>query len=597
MDSLQRALDPSGFLRVRHKLLGLVSPSSPQADVRGAGRGPLQALLCHWRSCFDLLDELIRHRYFRQLRDVDWKEYQLGPILIASVLINLLELASPLYINIVYTSVLPSGSMSSLVVLTIVVVILMLLGGWLKTVRLSLTGQDGARIEHKRRLEALAHFVQMPLAAYLRLTPATQLERLNAINLLRDESSLQALTTAIDLAFSLLFLFVLFLIAGSVGFVAVLAIAVYLIKALAYARDYELLSVQRDRLELDRFSFQGKLMDVISLIKSNGLARQFLVGHERRQEQLAWQRMVNNNFSGRYQAFGSLMAQLTFAGIATWGAILVVQGQLLVGALAAALLLAGKILNPWQQAMGLWNSYRRLAYARGEYDQLMATPLEDDGGEAALAVPAGGGYSIQRSGTDLAVVPQGMVVCLQDHQFGALTRHLFMALLQVEPDPELQLNGLPLAAYRRDALRQAIAYVDPSRDFFEGTLLENITSFQPARYQRRALFWSFLSGLDVLVRALPQGYATAMGSSLPSVLSHDAELLFQVITVLARDPQLLLLDLTDCSFGKDFIDGLQRVLDRTRGRTTVLIGGVGRVLATLADEQIVLPSESTQVWA
>ena len=61
-------------------------------------------------------------------------------ILIASVLINLLELASPLYINIVYTSVLPSGSMASLVVLTIVVVVLMLLGGWLKIVRLSLTG-------------------------------------------------------------------------------------------------------------------------------------------------------------------------------------------------------------------------------------------------------------------------------------------------------------------------------------------------------------------------------------------------------------------------------------------------------------------------
>jgi ATP-binding cassette, subfamily C, bacterial LapB len=47
--------------------------------------------------------------------------------LIASVLINLLELASPLYINIVYTSVLPSGSMSSLVVMTVAVVLLMVL--------------------------------------------------------------------------------------------------------------------------------------------------------------------------------------------------------------------------------------------------------------------------------------------------------------------------------------------------------------------------------------------------------------------------------------------------------------------------------------
>ena len=597
MDSLQTAADLSAFFRLLLKPSGLVSPSSPQARFTGAGRTRLAWLVCHWKSCFGLLEELLRHRYFQSLRDVDWSEYQLGPILIASVLINLLELASPLYINIVYTSVLPSGSMASLVVLTIVVVVLMLLGGWLKTVRLSLTGQDGARIEHQRRLEALAHFVQMPLSAYLSLPPAIQLERLNAINLLRDESSLQALTTAIDLAFSLLFLCVLFLIAGSVGFVALLAIVVYLIKALAYARDYERLSVQRDRLELDRFSFQDKLMDSIALIKSNGLGRQFLVGHERRQEQLAWQRMFNNNFSGRYQAFGSLMAQLTFAGIVTWGALLVIQGRLLVGALAAALLLAGKILNPWQQAMGLWNSYRRLAYSRAEYEQLMATPLEADGGEAAVALPAGGICSLQRAGTDLAAVPQGTVACLQDDQCGALTRHLFMALLQIEPDAALQLNGLPVTAYRRDALREAIAYVDPSRAFFEGTLLENITSFQPNRYQRRALFWSFLSGLDALVRALPQGYGTAMGTSQPSGLSHDAELLFQVITALARDPQLLLLDLTDCSFGKDFIDGLQRVLSRTRGRTTVLIGGVGRVLGTLADQQIVLPSYTIQVRA
>ena len=42
----------------------------------------------------------------------------------------------------------------------------------------------------------------------------------------------------------------------------------------------------------------------------------------------------------------------------------------------AALLLAGKILNPWQQAMGLWNSYRRLAHSRDEYDALMAAKEE-----------------------------------------------------------------------------------------------------------------------------------------------------------------------------------------------------------------------------
>ena len=550
-----------------------------------------------WRTNVELIQELVSHRFFQSLREVDWRQYQLGPILVASVLINLLELASPLYINIVYTSVLPSGSMSSLVVMTVAVVLLMVLGGWLKTVRLGFTGGDGARLEHQRRLAGLAHFSQMRLSDYLSASPATHLERLNSINLLRDESALQSLTTAIDLVFSLLFVLVLFLIAGSVGIVAVIAIVIYLLRALAFARDYEGISKQHDRLELERLSYQTKLMGSIDLIKSNGLGRQFLVGNEQRQEELAWQRMVNNNFSGQYQAFGSLMSQLTFAGIVTWGALLVIQGSLLVGALAAALLLAGKILTPWQQAMGLWNSYRRLAHARDEYDALMATPVEAEGGEEKLVLAAEGALSLSLDGRPLAVIPTGSVALLRDQQFGAQVRHLFMDLIQIEADPRLQLNGLPIGSYHREALRDGIAYVDPSRDFFDGTLLQNITSYQPRRYQRRALFWAFLTGLDTTVRSLPQGYSTAMGTSLPTGLSRDCQQLFQVVTALARSPQLLLLDLSDCSYGKEFIDGLQRILGRTKGRTTVLISGAGRVLGSVSDQQIDMPAQGREVFA
>ena len=548
------------------------------------------------RTSVELVDELIHHRFFQSLRQVDWSDYQLGPILIASVLINLLELSSPLYINIIYTSVLPSGSMASLVVLTIAVVLLMVLGGFLKAIRLGLTGGDGARLEHQRRMQSLAHFLQMRLVDYLRVSPAAHLDRLNSINLLRDESALQSLTVAIDLIFSLLFVLVLFLIAGSVGFVAVVAIVVYLLRALAFARAFEDLSKRRDRLELDRIAYQGKLMDSIDLIKSNGLGRQFLVGNEQLQEELAWQRMVNNNFDGQVQAFGALMSQLTFAAIVTWGALRVIQGGLLVGALAAALLLAGKILNPWQQAMALWSSYRRLAHARDEFDALMAIPVESEGGSELIG-GAGGMVTLTLEGRNLAAVPSGSVVLLRDRQFGAEVRHLFMGLIQITSQPGLQLNGLPIERYQRDDLREAVAYVDPSREFFEGTLLENITSFQPRRYQRKALFWSYLTGLDTPVRGLPQGYATAMGTSVPTGLSRDAQQLFQVVTALSRSPNALLLDLSDCSYGKEFIDGLERILKRTRGKITVLISGTGRVLNTISDQQIDLSDSMSEVLA
>lgn len=546
----------------------------------------VESLRFRLNEIFDLIEETRNHRFFDSLKQTDWSQYQLRLILIASVLVNLTELASPLYINIVYTSVLPSGSMSSLVVLSVGVVVLMLLGGWLRSVRLALTGADGARAEHRKRLEAYSHFLGLRLDDFLRFSPERHLQRLNSINLLRDESSLQSLTTAIDLAFSLLFVFVLFCVAGSVGLIAVIAILVYLYRALHFAREYEELSRRRDRLELETRTYQDKMVGSLGLIKSNGLGSQFLVAGERYQEALARERVDHNTFVGRFQAFSSLMSQITFAAGVTWGAILVVNDRLLVGALAAALLLLGKILSPWQQAMGLWNSYRRMSHSRDEYEALMAAPLESDGGESQLALA--GSLTVARAGSPLFAAEAGTSVLIRDQRFGEEARQLFMEMIQITPAPDLMLNGLSVSQYQRQSLRESIIYVNPARAFFQGTLLENLANFQVSRFRRKALFWSFLCGLDAQINALAKGYNTVMGGSTSSGLSRDSHYLSHIVAGLSRSPRVLLVDLTDCSYGKFFIDALERLLKRCQGRTTVLISGGGLVLSKLCDQEVSL---------
>ena len=538
------------------------------------------------RVCVGLFNEARESRYFQSLKEVNWNEYQFQPILIASILINVFELSSPLYINIVYTSILPSGSMSSLVVLTTLVACLMLLGGWLKSVRLSLTGEDGARVEHQRRLEGISHFLHLGLPDFLRLAPGQHLQRLTSINLLRDESALQSLTTAIDLCFSLLFILILFIIGGTIGFIAVLSIGVYLLRAVIFARNFEKLSRRRDQIELETRTHQDRLVDASELIKSNGLREKILVANERLQEDQAHIRLIHNSFAGSYQAFGSLMSSITFATGVTWGAVLVVNGWLSVGALAASILLLGKILSPWQQAMALWNSYRRLSHSRDEFDALMELPIEANGGEEMITSNRGSDIDITVAGRSIISMKRGTSVLLRDAQFGLDARQLFFELIQITPNHQLKLNGISIEQFRRSKLREDIAYIDPARSFFEGSLIENLTGFQPSRYRRGALFWSFLSGLDQQVKNLPQGYATAMGGTVSSGLSRDAQALAHVVTALSRRPKILLLDLTDCSYGKAFVDSLERILQRCRGNVSVLIGGGGLVMGRLVDHQV-----------
>ena len=139
------------------------SAQDRQQVVGAVAQSARKRMIRTWKETKESLIEAKNHRYFQSLRSVDWTSYQLRPILVASILINILELSSPLYINIVYTSILPSGSMSSLIVLTVAVVFSMLLSGWLKSVRLILTGADGARIEHTKRLDSISHFLQLRL--------------------------------------------------------------------------------------------------------------------------------------------------------------------------------------------------------------------------------------------------------------------------------------------------------------------------------------------------------------------------------------------------------------------------------------------------
>ncbi|QEY31883.1 hypothetical protein EVJ50_06140 [Synechococcus sp. RSCCF101] len=535
----------------------------------------------------DLLAEFFQHPFFQSVIDSDWSRYQIGPIITASIVINLLELASPLYINLVYTQVLPTGSLPSLAVLTLLVLLLLLLSGVMKIFRLSLTGNDSAHIEHTRRMNALSHFTQLRLSEYLRASPSTHADRLSTISILRDESSIQALTTSIDLVFSLFFVLVLFLIGGTIGFIGLIAIAVYLLRALSFARQLESAAKQRDLLEQDRLGYHGQIVRAISQIKSNGLGRKFLVGNEERQEDLSRVRIRSNTIAAKYQSFSSLMSQITLAATVTWGGILVINDRLLVGALAACLLLAGKVLSPWQQAMSLWNSYRRFTHSRSEYEHLMNTPTEDEGGSIKFEI--GDVFAVSMGSRQIATVPTGGCLLLRDSNYGTDVRHLFMGLLQIETVDDLQIGGRPIHEFNRYSLRQSIAYADPSLDFFEGSLLQNITSFQPAVYRRHALFWSFLTGLDSKVRSLPQGYATTMGSSVPSGLSSDVEGLFQIIRALTTGPDVLLLNLYNSSFGKEFIVGLEKILKRCRGRTTVLLAGSGNVLSKLSDHSADLP--------
>lgn len=536
-----------------------------------------------------LLHELFYHQYFSSLKTLNWKEFRVGQIIIASVLINLLELASPVYINIIYSVILPRAAMESLIFLTALLVVLLLLSAWLKAMRLDLIGEDSARVTHSKRIKAISHFVSIPISRFLESSPSKHISSLNSINLLKDESAIESLTTAIDLLFSFAFILFLFMIGGIIAIPVIIGIAFYFLKSLSFAKEYELVSKEQDELELQRITTQIDMIDSVDLIKVNGLNSQFLTSVEPLHESLSWRRMKNNQCLSNHQAFGSLINQATLALLVTVGAILVINDRLLVGALAASILLSGKIFQPWQKLSTLWSSYRSLTHSQDEYTTLMNTPILLDNHLNAKHLDSTvslSTWSITTRDIEIQNILPNKANFINSHSYEPAVKQLFANFILADSNQTVLFNNIQISQFDSTELIDNIAYVNPSHQFFNGSLIQNLTSFQPSKFKRSALFWSFMLGIDQKIKCLPMGYETPLGNHTLSGLSSDEEKLLHIVSGLSVKPLILLMDLNDCTFGHQFIDGMQMIIERCRGRMTLLIAGSSPIFNKISDNTI-----------
>ena len=144
----------------------------------------------------------------------DLRQPVIRTVIAATVAINLLVLAVPLYINRIYTSVLPQKAGDSLVVITVLLLLVLVLDVVLKTSRAWILSWLGAAEEHRLRLGAIRALLAAPLEASQADPLNTRLEQVGAAVQLRNLLEQQWLVRRVDLPFAFVYLLVLALIGG-----------------------------------------------------------------------------------------------------------------------------------------------------------------------------------------------------------------------------------------------------------------------------------------------------------------------------------------------------------------------------------------------
>ena len=170
---------------------------------------------------------------FARLRPVLW---ELG---IASVVINLLALATPLFLMTVYNKVINHGALQTLDVLVFGMITLFVFEWALRALRGYVASHTGGRLDAALGSEVVHHLVHLPLRTFERMPTGQILERTRQLDSIRQFFASQMPLLLVDLAFVGLFLAVLCYLDLRLGAITLAAMPLFwLLSMLARRRQH-----------------------------------------------------------------------------------------------------------------------------------------------------------------------------------------------------------------------------------------------------------------------------------------------------------------------------------------------------------------------
>lgn len=310
-------------------------------------------------------------------------------LLIAALVINLLSLALPITLLQVYDRVLPHNSIPTLTLLILGVLGALLIEAVLRLGRAYISSLSAAKFEHESSQKAVGHLLSASLIDYDKTAPGLHLQRLNSLNLLRDFYSGQAIGAIVDLPFVVLFLALIAVIGGVLVAVPVGILLAFFLTAMILGHQLRAALDKRSQSDERRYNFIIETLTGIHTIKSMAMENLMVRRHEQLQEQCSGDDLIAARSAHAAVNASATFSMLTMVMVAAIGSVLVINGDLTVGGLAACTMLSGRSIQPLQRAMSLWTQFQNIRVARQRVNELFEIKPEDSAVTAEMPLLEG----------------------------------------------------------------------------------------------------------------------------------------------------------------------------------------------------------------
>ena len=509
----------------------------------------------------------------------------------SSFTINILALAFPLLMLQLYDRILPYQSVDTLGLVAVTVLFAIFVETLLRIVRSYSTAWSAARFEYRAMMALTERTLAEPLHQFERKGTGAVMSRFKAIATLRYHYSGQTFQQLMDLPFTLLYVLIAAMMSFWIGVLLLTGYVIFILIIWRKGKSFpELVKEQKDA-DLRRGNFLNETLRNIHTLKSMTMEALMLRRHERLQEACA--RLMSrvtyalDMSSGLGNIFSPLMTVLTVA----LGAWLVIHGEMTNGELAACVLLGMRALAPLQRLGGIWSKHQQDKLLREDLARDLAQPkLPVELPHAVSLDPPAVSYEKRgvslelKSVTyqfplaktpvfeDLSLTVQANECLLIEGQSGA-GRSTLLQLLACVVTPlkgQILIDHRDLKFLSSTELAHSLAYLSQESQMFEGSLLDNISSFDDERIDL-ALETAKNLGLGDFVSRMPRGWDSTVGDMAADSLPPGYRQRLAIVRALSGHPRVILFDDATSTMDSEGDALFLRYLQSMVGRVTIVM--------------------------
>lgn len=504
-------------------------------------------------------------------------------IIVSSLIINILALALPMVILQVYDRIIPNQAIESFSLLMVGLVAVVIVDGLLKIFRSVLLSWEGARFDHRESLHAMNHILDTESTAFTSKPTSYYLDKMHALEQIQEFYSSQSILLAIDLPFVLIFLTLIWVIAGPLIIIPIVLLGIFVAISLTAGNRLHKSIKKRSTMEERRQNFIYETLVGIHTIKSMAMEALMLRRYERLQNQSAESVCELAKINSTVKGIGATISQLTVVCFASIGSIYVIDGNLTIGALAAGTMLSSRVLQPGLNAMNIWTQFQSVRLAHDKVIELYSMKEEESGniqsenninGKIELdnvSFKYPGQKENLLENISLSVNAGDSISITGNNGVGKTT---LIALLSgfLRPDKgEIRLDDKNIFDYDFEYLRTQIGLVPQHGLLFEGTILENMTLYREGQAINQAIELSKLLGLDEVITRLPSGLDTQVGGAAVDTLSEGVRQKIIMVRSLVGHPKIMLFDDANANFDIKNDARLIKVVTQFKQEKTLVI--------------------------